>query len=49
MSTPILKTLRADPSTTVDLSAHKPENLSDEATAVWEHFIQDTPLVVERS
>ncbi len=43
MSTPILKKLRADPDTTIDLTTHEPESLSAEAADVWGHFVANTP------
>ncbi len=43
MSTPILKNLKADPDTTVDLTAHYPAELSKEAMEVWDQLAANTP------
>ena len=43
MSTPILKTLQADPDSVPDLEAHTPAGLEGAALEVWDHFVRNTP------
>lgn len=43
MSTPILKRLHADPSTSIDLNQYKPE-LSAEAQETWDYYLDNTPF-----
>lgn len=43
MSTPILKSLKAEPGDEPDMNAYEPVGLNEDARAVWDHFARKTP------
>lgn len=44
MSTPILKSLKAEPGDEPDLSAYEPEHLDEEGRKVWDYYARNTPF-----